>query len=331
MIQRTFIFLETAASFFVRLDCSRSFAYINEGIFRNEGTDMSESQKKINWYPGHMARTKRLLQDQIKRIDLVIEICDARLPYSSRNPELLNLAAGKKHILFLNKSDLADPESSVKWVRFFQNKGIEAHPMNASRLKGKETVGLIDRATKEIIEKALLKGVRKTVKAMIVGIPNVGKSTLINHLYGKNVSQIGDRPGVTRSNQWVKVSPYLELLDTPGLLWPRLEDQTAARRLCYIGSVKDDVIDQYDLTIRLLQDLCRIIPESVRERFHVQDTELTGIELLDAVCKGRGWLLKGNQFDYDRCCSVVLDEFRGGKLGRITLELPDDSAEDQHD
>ena len=292
---------------------------------------MSENPKKINWYPGHMAKTKRLLQDQIRRIDLVMEVCDARLPYSSRNPELKTLAAGKKHLLFLNKSDLADPAASSGWLSYFRSEGIEAHLMNASRLKGKEIVSLIDKATKELVEKSLKKGVRKTVKAMIVGIPNVGKSTLINHLYGRNISQIGDRPGVTKSNQWVRVSPYLELLDTPGLLWPRLEDQIAAKRLCYIGSVKDDVIDVYDLTIQLLQDLCAIVPEKVQERFHIEDTKLTGIELLDAACRGRGWLLKGNQPDYDRCCSVVLDEYRGGKLGRITLELPGNETEDQHD
>ena len=291
---------------------------------------MSEIQK-INWYPGHMAKTRRQLQDQIRRIDLVIEVCDARLPYSSRNPELKTLAVGKKHMLFLNKSDLADPTASSRWLNFFQNEGTGAHLMNASRLKGKETASLIDRATKEIIERSLDKGVRKTVRAMIVGIPNVGKSTLINHLYGRNISRIGDRPGVTRSNQWVRVSPYLELLDTPGLLWPRLEDQLAARRLCYIGSVKDDVIDRYELTIQLLQDLCGIVPEKVCDRFHLQDTGLSGAELLDAVCRGRGWLLKGGQFDYDRCCSVVLDEYRGGKLGRITLELPEKEKGDQHD
>ena len=289
---------------------------------------MSDNLRKINWYPGHMAKTRRQLQDQIKRIDLIIEICDARLPYSSRNPELKTLAAGKRHMLFLNKSDLADLAASSVWIRSFQNEGTEAHLMNASRLNGKETVSLIDRATKDIVEKALEKGIRKTVRAMIVGIPNVGKSTLINHLYGRNISQIGDRPGVTKSNQWVRVSPYLELLDTPGLLWPRLEDQLAARKLCYIGSIKDDVIDLYDLTIHLLQDLCIIAPDNVRDRFHVQDTGLQGVDLLDAVCKGRGWLLKGNQFDYDRCCSVVLDEFRGGKLGRITLEFPENTAED---
>ena len=283
---------------------------------------MSESQSKINWYPGHMAKTKRLLQDQIKRIDLIIEICDARLPYSSRNPDLEKMISQKRRLLFLNKSDLSDQNMNQAWNRWFREEGTESFLTDAVRLHGKETIGIIDRATKEIVDKALEKGVRKTVRAMIVGIPNVGKSTLINRLCGRSVAQIGDRPGVTKSNQWIKVSPYLELLDTPGLLWPKLEDQIAARRLCYIGCVKDDVIDLADLTIHLLEDLCAQIPDRVIERFHIKDSSLKGEELLDAVCSGRGWLLKGGQYDYDRCCSIVLDEFRAGKLGRITLENP---------
>ena len=283
---------------------------------------MSDYQSLINWYPGHMARTRRLLQDQIRRIDLIIEICDARLPFSSRNPELSGMISRKKHLLFLNKSDLADPSATKAWIRFFRSEGIEAWQTDATKIRGKETIGLIDRSTKEIVERSLEKGVRKTVRAMIVGIPNVGKSTLINRLYGRSVVQIGDRPGVTRSNQWVKVSPYLELLDTPGLLWPRLDDQLAARRLCYIGSVKDDVVDLGDLAIHLLEDLCDIVPDQVKQRFHIEDTSLKGVSLLDAVCAGRGWILKGAQPDYDRCCSVVLDEFRAGRLGRITFEKP---------
>ena len=283
---------------------------------------MNDYQSLINWYPGHMAKTRRNLQEQIKRIDLIIEICDARLPFSSRNPELSDMIARKRHLLFMNKSDLADPALNKAWIRYFQDQGTEAYLTDATKMRGKETIGIIDRATREMVEKALEKGVRKTVRAMIIGIPNVGKSTLINRLYGRSVTQIGDRPGVTKSNQWVKVSPYLELLDTPGLLWPKLNDQISARRLCYIGSVKDDVVDLYDLTIHLLEDLCEAVPEKVMERFHIQNTILKGEELLQAVCAGRGWLLKGAQYDYDRCCSVVLDEFRAGKLGRITLEQP---------
>ena len=283
---------------------------------------MSDYQSLINWYPGHMARTKRLLQDQIKRIDLIIELCDARLPYSSRNPDLTRMIGSKRHLLFMNKSDLADPGTNSLWLRFFRENGIECYLTDASRMKGKDTIGVINQATQDIIDKALSKGVRKTVRAMIVGIPNVGKSTLINRLNGRSITKTGDRPGITRANQWVKISPYLELLDTPGLLWPKLDDQISARRLCYIGSVKDEVIDMADLTIHLLEDLCDLIPDKITERFHIQDTTLKGTDLLDAVCAGRGWLMKGAQFDYDRCCNVVLDEFREGKLGRITLESP---------
>ena len=282
----------------------------------------SENKDRINWYPGHMAKTKRLLQDQIKRIDLIIELCDARLPYSSRNPELAKMISQKRHLLFMNKSDLADPGMNKRWLQYYRRQGIEAHLTNASMMKGKETVSLIEQATKEIVDKALQKGVRKTVRAMIAGIPNVGKSTMINRLYGRSITQTGDRPGVTKSNQWVKISPYLELLDTPGLLWPRLDDQLSARRLCYIGSIKDDIVDTAELTISLLEELSALVPDTVSERFHLKDTGLKGAELLEAVCAGRGWLLKGGRFDYDRCCSVVLDEYRAGKLGRITFEAP---------
>lgn len=283
---------------------------------------MKDTQSAINWYPGHMAKAKRQLAEQMKRIDLVIELCDARLPYSSRNPELMNMLSGKKHLLFLNKSDLADPGLNRSWIQYYHEQHTQAHLTSATMIRGKETIALIDDATREIVERYRQKGIRKTVRAMIVGIPNVGKSTLINRLNGRSVAQIGDRPGVTKSNQWVRISPYLELLDTPGLLWPKLDDQTAARRLCYIGSIKDDVVDKGDLTIHLLEELCVIVPDMVKDRFHVEDTELRGIELMDAVCAGRGWLLKGAQYDYDRCCNVVLDEYRAGKLGRITFETP---------
>lgn len=288
---------------------------------------MSETIHPIQWYPGHMARAKRQLQEQLKRVDLVVEICDARVPFSSRNPDLVQLAGKKPHLLLMNKSDLADPALSSRWQKAYQREGICAKLTDCRRLREKDILSLIAEATRERVNRSLEKGVRKTVRAMIVGIPNVGKSTLINCLCGKGRTQTGDRPGVTRSQQWVRVSPYLELLDTPGLLWPRLDDQEAARLLCYIGSVKDDVLDLYELTIRLLEHLCRIAPEQVMERFHFSDPNAKGVELLDAVCAGRGWLLKGGQYDYDRCCRVVLDEFREGKAGRYTLENPEATAD----
>ena len=290
---------------------------------------MENTATPINWFPGHMAKTKRILMEQIRRIDLVIELCDARLPYSSRNPEINTIAHGKKRIILLNKADLADPKATSQWIRFIQQGGFETYAIESKKVKSKDIIEKIQHATNDIVDKALEKGIRKTVRVMVLGVPNVGKSTLINQLRGKGIAQTGDRPGVTRSNQWVRITPYLELLDTPGMLWPRLDDQIAAKRLCYIGSVKDEVTDQYMLAVSLLEELESCCPEAVISRFHIDNIELKGQELLDAVCKGRGWLLKGNQYDYDRAASVVIDEFRAGKLGRITLENPQNAKEIQ--
>lgn len=288
---------------------------------------MENAAAPINWYPGHMAKTKRILTEQIRKIDLVIELCDARLPHSSRNPEILRMAKGKKSVVFLNKADLAEPAATSAWIRRIRSSGQQAYAIDSTRLKTNEITDLIRKETKDLVDKALEKGIRKTVRVMVLGVPNVGKSTLINRLRGRNIAQTGDRPGVTRSNQWVRITPYLELMDTPGLLWPRLDDQQAAKRLCYIGTVKDDIADPYMLAVSLLEDLEISAPDAVTERFHYDNPELKGIELMDAVCKGRGWLLKGNEYDYDRAARIILDEFRGGKLGRITLELPAEEQE----
>lgn len=276
----------------------------------------------INWYPGHMAKTRRLLSDQIKKIDLVIELCDARLPHSSRNPEVNRLASGKARIILLNKADLADPDITSQWIREIKKTGYEVHAIESTRLKQKEIISIIQHATEDTVKRTLARGIKKTLRVMVLGVPNVGKSTFINQLRGKGIAQTGDRPGVTKSNQWVQITPYLELLDTPGLLWPRLDDQIAAKRLCYIGSIKDDILDMHMLAISLLEDLAESVPVPASERFHLENTQMRGTDLLDAACKGRGWLLKGNQYDYDRAARIILDEFRGGKLGRISLEKP---------
>ena len=282
---------------------------------------------EINWYPGHMAKTRRLLSEQISRADLIIELCDARLPYSSRNPDLDRMIGDRKRILLMNKADLADPGMSSRWLQFFRKRGLEAAAVQAGTVKTKEIETLIGLQTREAVEKAAARGIRKTVRVMVAGVPNVGKSTFINRMHGKNIAKTGDRPGVTRSSQWVKISPWLELLDTPGLLWPRLDDQLAARRLCYLGTLNDAILPLDDLTLNLLNDIAETRPEGLRERFRVEDLSLRGTALMDAVCRGRGFLLKGGSYDYDRCYSVVLDEFRGGKLGRITLEKPNESEQ----
>lgn len=276
----------------------------------------------INWYPGHMAKAKRLLAQQLGRVDVVLELCDARLPHASRNPDLDKLIAGKTRVLVLNKADLADPQATSVWLNEFRRQGLEAVSYNASAGKAKDAMTVIERAARDTVERAAQRGIKKTVKAMVVGVPNVGKSTFTNKLHGGSIAKTGDRPGVTRANQWVRINQYLELMDSPGLLWPRLDDQVAARRLCYIGTVKDDVADLSMLTIHLLQDMLQIKPDAVMERFRFSGAQLQGEALLEAVCKGRGFLMKGGVCDYDRCCAVVLDEFRSGKLGRITLEMP---------
>lgn len=281
---------------------------------------MENFSTPINWYPGHMAKTKRILAEQIRKIDLILELCDARLPHSSRNPVIRQLTNEKKTLVFMNKADLADPKETVKWLKEIRESGTDAYAIDSTRLKSKEIIQIIQNATKETVDKALERGIRKTVRVMVLGVPNVGKSTLINSMKGKGIAQTGDRPGVTKSNQWIRISPYLELLDTPGMLWPRLDDQLAAKRLCYIGSVKDDVADPYLLALSLLEELMEICPEATMNRFHVDEISLRGQALMEAVCKGRGWLLKGNEYDFDRAARIVLDEFRGGKLGRITLE-----------
>ncbi len=283
---------------------------------------------EINWYPGHMARAKRLLSDQLSRVDVVIELCDARLPLSSRNPDLKRLTEKKERVLLLGKSDLADPARTSEWLNLFKRQGLSCMALDMNR-QAKAALALIEKAAKETVERSAQRGIRKTVRAMVVGVPNVGKSTLINRLHGGSIAKVGDMPGVTRANQWVKVTPYLELLDTPGLLWPRLDDPLAARRLAYIAAIRDEVLDTAQLAIQLLTDLIAVTPRTVQERFKIKDLSLRGPDLLDAVCVGRGFLMKGGVYDTERACKVVLDEFRGGKLGRITLEAPKEERDAQ--
>ena len=273
----------------------------------------------INWYPGHMAKAKRQLSDQVAKADVIVELCDARLPRSSRNPDLKGIIRMKKHLLIMQKSDLADEAETARWLGYFRAQGLKAAAIDVNK-QYKQVLRMIQAEAQERIDRAKERGVNKTVRAIVVGVPNVGKSTLINRLYGSAVREVSDRPGVTRANQWVRVSPYLEILDTPGLLWPRLDDQKAALRLSYIAAVRDDIQDVYALAISLLDDMMDIKPEAVTARFKVSDSTLRGQALLDAACLGRGFLLRGGEPDEERGCRVVLEEFRSGKLGRITLE-----------
>ena len=274
----------------------------------------------IQWYPGHMAKAKRLLSEQLVKVDLVVELCDARLPLSSRNPALDQMIRHKRRVLLLCKADLAQPDKTQQWLAYFQKQGIDAMAYDTSPQKTKQARQLIEYAARDLLERNQRRGIQKTLRAMVVGVPNVGKSTFINRLYGGSITKTGDRPGVTKSNQWVKVSPYLEVLDTPGMLWPKLNDQRAATRLAYIGTIKDAVYDQYELCAILLRDLLNVMKQETVARYKIKNPSAEKYELLDEVCRGRGFLMRGGEYDYDRCCAVILDEFREGKVGKITLE-----------
>ncbi len=279
--------------------------------------------ERINWYPGHMAKTRRLLQEQLRAVDAVIELCDARAPMATRNRDLAKLTQGKARILVLNKADLADDRQTARWTETFRRQGLTALRFNSNGGKVKDILAKIEEASQPALERYAARGVRKTVRFMVTGIPNVGKSTFINRLHGSAIVKASDRPGVTRSNQWVKLGPYLEILDTPGMLPPRLDDQEAARLLAYLGSIRDQIMDTEDLAGGLLALLYRLAPEATAARFRLKlapDAVPEPHVLMEAACRGRGWLLSGGRLDVDRASALVLDEFRAGKVGRITLE-----------
>ncbi len=278
----------------------------------------------IGWYPGHMAKAKRLLNEQLSRVDVVIEVCDARLPHASRNPDLLPMIAQKNRFLVLNKADLANPSATAAWSRWFVSRGelvteaVGTRPLRALRR-------MVDEAVRERAARDEARGVRRTIRGMVVGVPNVGKSTIINTLAGVKSLRTEDRPGVTRANQWVRIGPYLEIMDSPGLLWPKLEDQVAARHLAYIAAIRDQVVDTYQLALSLAEELILRAPDLFAARYKVADLSLRGQTLLEAVCFGRGFLVKGGAPDLERGAAVLLDEFRAGKVGRITLEMPSEA------
>ena len=283
---------------------------------------------QINWYPGHMAKSRRLLQDQLRAVDAVIELCDARAPLATRNPDLEKLTHGKARILILNKADLADDRETARWVEYFRSQNLSAMRFNSNGGKTKEILARIQEATRPAVERAAARGVKKTVRLMIIGIPNVGKSTFINRIHGSGIAKASDRPGVTRSNQWVKIGPYLELLDTPGMLPPRMDDQDGARLLAYLGSIRDQIMNTEELAGQLLMHLQAINPAAVAARFKLPEGEIYDDPqlALEAACKGRGWLISGGRPDVDRAAALVLDEFRAGRAGKISIERAPDRA-----
>lgn len=285
---------------------------------------MEESSLDIQWYPGHMAKARRMLAESVKLVDVVIEMVDARAPASTRNPDFDDLFGTKPRVVVLNKADLADPEATRAWIRAYRARGWDAISFSANAGKGvKEAVSLVERAARPVVERMKAKGVNKTVRAMIVGIPNVGKSTFINRLRGSAAAKAGNRPGVTRGKQWIVVGPYLEFLDTPGMLWPKFEDKEAARRLAFLGSIRGEIMDNERLSAELLEFLRDRAPEGAKARLKIDmDGEKSGEQLLKEACRRRGWLLPGARPDTERASALILDEFRSGKMGRLTLEAP---------
>lgn len=285
---------------------------------------MADSIKQnVQWFPGHMAKTRRLLRECLPQVDAVVEVLDARVPESSRNPELSELIKGKPRIILLNKCDVADAAATDRWLSFFRKNGFVALAVDCRSGKGlKRFVPLLREVLHERIEKNNERGMAgKPLRCMVVGIPNTGKSSFINKMAGRVRAEVADRAGVTRQNRWFAIGDGVELLDTPGVLWPKFDDPRVGDKLAFIGSVKDTVVDVQTLSIRLLEIMQTEYPDRLRERYKISGFEdLEPWEILEMIGKKRGMLLRGGEIDYERAAAMLLDEYRGGKLGRLTLD-----------
>ncbi|MCD7994011.1 MAG: ribosome biogenesis GTPase YlqF [Clostridia bacterium] len=283
----------------------------------------------IQWYPGHMTKAKRAMKEDMKLIDLVIELVDARVPLSSRNPDIDDLGAGKARMVLLNKSDLADERQNARWAAWFEDKGIHVVKIDA-RNKGtlKQVQSVIQEACKEKIERDRRRGIlNRPIRTMVVGIPNVGKSTFINSFAGKACAKTGNKPGVTKGNQWIRLNKTLELLDTPGILWPRFEDQQVGLKLALIGSINDQILNKDELACELIRFLEKRYPQVLAERFGLETEGKEAAFILEEIARVRACLLKGGDLDVSRAAALLLDDFRAGKLGRITLEEPENQKD----
>ena len=290
----------------------------------------------IQWYPGHMTKAKRAMKEDIKLIDLIIELVDARVPLASRNPDIDELGKGKARLILLNKSDLASEKQNEAGTAWFEIKGFFVVKVNARSGAGlKQITGVVQEACKEKIERDRRRGIlNRPVRAMVVGIPNVGKSTFINSFAGKACTKTGNKPGVTKGNQWIRLNKTLELLDTPGILWPRFEDQRVGLLLAFIGSINDEILNKDELAMELIRFLETYYPQILPQRYlpdedkEVSSGSRTELEWLSQIAKVRGCLLKGGEPDYGKAAAIVIDDFRSGRLGRITLEFPPEEMEE---
>lgn len=281
----------------------------------------------LQWFPGHMSKTRRMISENLKLVDVVVEILDARLPLSSRNPEIDKIAGNKPRILVLNKSDIADKDTTNKWVDWFKEKKIMAVPLDSQSGKGFSAFApAIDAVMKDKIERDKAKGIqRHSIKLMVVGIPNVGKSSFINRLSGRNAAKTGDRPGITTTKQWIRIAGKYELLDTPGILWPKFDDPDVAKRIAFTGGIKDEIIDVEELACNLIELLSNEYPQMLIERYKLneEDVKDESFTLLECIGRKRGCVVSGGNIDTFRAASLLLDDFRSAKIGKITLELPE--------
>ena len=277
------------------------------------------------WYPGHMTKAVRMMQENIKLIDLVIELVDARTPMSSKNPDIDSLAGNKSRVILLNKADLADPAGNAAWTAYFKEKGFHVLEINARTGAGVRAVqGLVQEACKEKIERDRRRGIKnRPIRAMVVGIPNVGKSTFINAFAGKGCTKTGNKPGVTKGKQWIRLNQNLELLDTPGILCPRFENQQVGEKLAMIGSINDEILHADELAVAILTYLQKYYPGKIRERYETEESE-DAYAMLREISIQRKCFLKGEEPDLLRASRIIVDDFRGGRLGRITLERPEE-------
>lgn len=277
----------------------------------------------FQWYPGHMTKARRMMQENIKLIDLIIELVDARVPLSSRNPDIDELGKGKARLILLNKADLAEDRLNDEWVAYFKEKGYSAVKVNSRKGGGIKSIqSVIQEACKEKTERDRKRGIlNRPVRAMVVGIPNVGKSTFINALAGKACAKTGNKPGVTKGKQWIRLNKSVELLDTPGILWPKFEDQEVGLKLAFIGSIKDEILQTEELAAELVKFLKESYPGVLEEKYSIPGVQ-DAYECLADIAKSRHCLVRGSELDTEKAASILLDDFRGGRLGRITLERP---------
>lgn len=283
--------------------------------------------RNIQWFPGHMTKTRRMIASNLSLIDAVVEILDARIPMSSRNPDMSSMVNNKPRLFILNKADMADPKMTDKWIAYFKKQGIAAIAMDCKSGKGvKNFKGAIEQLLSELLERRKNAGMIGTpIRLMIVGIPNVGKSSFINRMAQSKRAKVEDRPGVTRTKQWVKIGSNMELLDMPGVLWPKFDDQEVAKRLAFTGAINDDVVDIEMLAMLLLEYLAKNYPDTLETRYKMTEfSEMGGIELLETMGRKRGMLISGGEVNIERAAITLIDEYRSGKLGRMTLESPED-------